>query len=265
MEYDKFFEINKQTWNNKTPVHAVSKFYDGDAFAKARNSLNSYELNALPEVKGKSLLHLQCHFGQDSLSWAARGAEVTGVDISNVAISKASELSAELNIPADFVCCNVLETSRYVQKQFDIVFTSYGVIGWLPDLKPWAKMIAERLRKGGTFYMAEFHPIAWMYEYLDDKPILKYHYDQSEVIYEEYKGTYADADADITSKEYTWNHSLSNVIQALIDAGLSVVNFTEHDGSPYEVFPEMESRGDGLYYLKEQKYPLIYELKMVLN
>ncbi|ARN77538.1 hypothetical protein BST97_05800 [Nonlabens spongiae] len=144
IDYDKFFEVNKQTWNSKTPVHAGSMFYDGDAFAKAalsgvkgaRNSLNSYELNAFPNVKGKSLLHLQYHFGQDSLSWAAGGAEVTGVDIIDVAINKENELSASLNIPADFVCCNVLETLQNVLEQFDIIFTSYGVIGWLPDLKP---------------------------------------------------------------------------------------------------------------------------------
>ena len=263
MDYDRFFEVNKQTWNRKTLVHVGSKFYEGDAFEKTRNSLNPYELNALPEVNGKSLLHLQCHFGQDSLSWASKGALVTGVDISDVAIEKANQLSQELDLPAKFVCCNVLDTSQHIQEQFDIVFTSYGVIGWLPDLKPWAHMIAERLKNGGIFYMAEFHPIAWMYEYLVGKPVLKYHYDQSEVIYEEYKGTYADTDANIISKEYTWNHSLSSVIQALIEAGLKLEYFAEHDGSPYEVFPEMEKREDDLYYLKDQKYPLIYELKMI--
>ena len=272
MDYKNYFETNKQTWNDKTHVHAASAFYDGDAFAKsilsgvkgAKTSLNSYELNALPDVKGKSLLHLQCHFGQDSLSWASKGALVTGVDISDVAIEKANQLSQELDLPAKFLCCNVLDTSDHIQDQFDIVFTSYGVIGWLPDLKPWAQMIAERLKNGGIFYMVEFHPIAWMYEYLDAKPVLKYHYNQKEVIYEEYQGTYADPDSQITSKEYTWNHSLSSVIQALIDAGLKLEYFAEHDGSPYEVFPEMEKREDDLYYLKDQKYPLIYELKMTL-
>lgn len=262
MDFDKAFETNRDTWNEKTAAHYNSAFYDKSAFAKTRNSLNSYELNALPDVSGKSLLHLQCHFGQDSLSWASKGAQVTGVDISDMAIEKANQLSKELDIPANFVYCNVLDTSDYIEEQFDIVFTSYGVIGWLPDLKPWAKMVAERLKDGGIFYMVEFHPIAWMYDYLNSKPVLKYHYNQTEVIYEEYKGTYADPDSQMISKEYTWNHSLSIVIQALLDAGLSLEYFAEHDGSPYEIFPEMVKSEDGLYCLKDQKYPLLFELKV---
>jgi 2-polyprenyl-3-methyl-5-hydroxy-6-metoxy-1,4-benzoquinol methylase len=271
MDIDKAFKINQETWNKKTAVHYESSFYDKSAFAKAVNSsrdsktiskdsLNSYETQALGDVKGKSLLHLQCHFGQDSLSWASRGAQVTGVDISDKAIELARKLSAEYQLPANFLCCNVLDTSKFVSETFDIIFTSYGVIGWLPDLKPWAQMIADRLKSGGVFYMVEFHPIAWMYDYIDGSPVLKYHYHQEAAIYEEYAGTYADQHADITSKEYTWNHSLSEVIQSLIDAGLQINNFAEHDGSPYNIFPDMELQPNGLFYLKEQKYPLIFEI-----
>ena len=260
MDLKKAFQTNRETWNNKTSIHYESKFYDRHAFAKAKNSLNSYELAALTDVQGKSLLHLQCHFGQDSLSWAAKGAQVTAVDISDKAIDLAKKLSQELEIPATFICCNVLDTSEYVTDCFDYIFTSYGTIGWLPDLKPWAAMIAERLKKGGAFYMVEFHPIGWMYEYINGKPELSYHYDRSEAIYEEYQGTYADQQASIISKEYGWNHSLSSVLQALIDAGLQISNFAEHDGSPYQIFPDMKQESDGLYYLKEQKYPLIFEL-----
>jgi 2-polyprenyl-3-methyl-5-hydroxy-6-metoxy-1,4-benzoquinol methylase len=263
MKYNDAFQTNRETWNNKTAIHYESGFYNKHAFAKARNSLNSYELKALGDVNGKSLLHLQCHFGQDSLSWAAKGAQVTAVDLSDKAIELAQKLSAELNIPAKFICSNVLDTSQHVTDQFDYVFTSYGTITWLPHLKPWAQMISERLKPGGSFYIVEFHPIAWMYDYINGEPKLKYHYSREEGIYEEYQGTYADQHSSMISKEHSWNHSLSSVIQALIDAGLSITQFAEHDGSPYNIFSDMEKREDGLYYLKDQKYPTIFEVMAV--
>ncbi|ARN71605.1 SAM-dependent methyltransferase [Nonlabens tegetincola] len=258
-----YFDVNRATWNKKAIAHYEGDFYDRDAFAKAKNSLNSYEIKALGDVTGKSMLHLQCHFGQDSLSWVHLGANVTGIDISDEAIEIAKNLSANLNLPANFIRCNVLDTSSYVNDTFDIVFTSYGVIGWLPDLKPWAQMIAQRLNKGGVFYIVEFHPIAWMFDYTTKPAIMKYHYSQQEVIYEEYKGTYGSSKSDMISKEYGWNHSLSEVIQALINAGLTIDYFNEHDGSPYEVFPNMYKGNDELFYLNEQLYPLIFEIKAV--
>ncbi len=158
-ENDKYFEVNKATWNEKVNVHSKSEMYDLEAFKKGKSSLMQYEVKALGDVKGKSLLHLQCHFGQDTLSWSRLGAKCVGVDISNEGVKLAQQLNEELNLDAEFVCCNVLDTSNYVKDEFDIVFTSYGTIGWLPDLKPWANMIAERLKIGGTFYIADFHPI----------------------------------------------------------------------------------------------------------
>jgi SAM-dependent methyltransferase len=261
MDLQKAFELNKETWNTKTGIHYESKFYDKQAFATAKNSLNSYEINALGDVTDKSLLHLQCHFGQDSLSWANKGAQVTAVDISDKAIELGKKLSTELEIPVAFVCCNVLETSQHVNEQFDIVFTSYGSIGWLPDLKPWAQIIAQRLQPGGVFYMVEFHPILWMFDYSEEKPTLKYHYSQNEAIYDEYPGTYADPNSKMISKEYGWNHSLSEVIQSLHEAGLTLELFAEHEGSPYDVFPDMELNDDGLYYTKDGLSPSLFELK----
>ncbi|WP_194851271.1 class I SAM-dependent methyltransferase [Nonlabens antarcticus] len=254
------FQVNKQTWNQKTAIHYESEFYDKSAFAKAKNSLKPYELKALGDVIGKSLLHLQCHFGQDSLSWAHKGAVVTAVDFSESAIDQARQLSMELEIPANFLCCNVLDVSNHITDTFDIIFTSYGVICWLPDLKPWAQMIARRLKKEGIFYMVEFHPIAWMFDYNAESPLMKFSYALKDRIYEEYRGTYADENAAITSKEYSWNHSLSEVIQSLIDAGLQIEYFAEHDESPYRIFPEMEAVSD-MYVLKHKLYPTIFELK----
>ncbi|AXT20683.1 methyltransferase domain-containing protein [Flavobacteriaceae bacterium AU392] len=256
-----YFETNKQTWNEKVKVHSKSKMYDIDAFIKGETSLKHYELTALKNVKGKSLLHLQCHFGQDTLSWSRKGAKCVGIDISEEGVKLAKKLNEKLRLDAEFTCCNVLETSKYIKETFDIVFTSYGVIGWLPDLKPWGKMIAERLKLGGVFFIVEFHPIVWMFDYLEIPPVLKYGYHQKEVIYEEYKGTYADPLSDMMSKEYGWNHGLGDVVTALADAGLYIEYLKEHDESPYNVLPDLVETKSGSYIRKDTLYPLIFTLK----
>lgn len=256
-----YFEVNRQTWNEKVKIHSKSSMYDLDAFKSGKSSLMSYELNALGNVKGKSLLHLQCHFGQDTLSWSRAGAQCVGVDLSDDGIALAKSLNKELQLDAEFVRCNVLETSKHVNETFDIVFTSYGVIGWLPDLKPWGKMIAERLKKGGAFYMVEFHPIVWMFDYLDGKQIMKYGYMQEDVIYEEYEGTYANQDSKMISKEYGWNHGLSEVINALVEAGLKIDYLNEYDESPYNVLPDLVETKSSNYVTKDKLYPLIFEIK----
>ncbi len=146
------FETNRNTWNTKVTIHAKSDFYDLVNFKKGKTSLNKYELKALDDISGKRLLHLQCHFGQDTLSLSRMGAKCTGVDISDEGINLAIKLNTELSLDANFVCCNVLDTSKYVSEKFDIVFTSYGTIGWLQDLKPWAQMISESSNKPSAFF-----------------------------------------------------------------------------------------------------------------
>ena len=257
----KYFKINKETWNQKVKVHAKSAMYNLEAFKNGKSSLMPYELEALGDVNEKSLLHLQCHFGQDTLSWSRLGAKCIGVDLSDEGIKLAQNLNDELDLDAKFVCCNVLETSKFVQDTFDIVFTSYGVIGWLPDLKPWGQMIAERLKKGGTFFIAEFHPIVWMFDYLKDKPIMKYGYMQDDVIYEEYEGTYANQESKMVSKEYGWNHGLGEVITVLTEAGLHIEYLKEYNESPYNVLPNLIETETGMFVTKDKLYPLIFTLK----
>jgi SAM-dependent methyltransferase len=259
---DNYFKTNKETWNKKVAVHAKSEMYAMESFKKGKSSLMKYELNGLQDVTGKSLLHLQCHFGQDTLSWARMGAKVTGIDLSDEAIKLAKSLNEELNLEATFHCCNVFDVNDHVTDTFDIVYTSYGVIGWLNDLKKWAEIIASRLNDGGTFYMVEFHPIVWMFDYLQTPPTLRYAYHQDEVIYEEYEGTYAeDGKTKMTSKEYAWNHGFSEVINALIGAGLTIEYLNEHDASPYDVLPNLVKNKEGLYETETKLYPMIYELK----
>jgi 2-polyprenyl-3-methyl-5-hydroxy-6-metoxy-1,4-benzoquinol methylase len=258
---EKYFAINKETWNKKVAVHAKSDMYDLEAFKKGKHSLMKYELDALGDVSGKSLLHLQCHFGQDTLSLERMGAKCTGIDLSDEGIKLAEELNKELNLDANFVCCNIYDTNDYVLETFDIVFTSYGVIGWLPDLKPWAKVVASKLKRGGTFFMAEFHPIVWMFDYQNNDVKMRYKYNQKEVVYEEYSGTYADTNDEMITKEYGWNHGLGDVVTALTSEGLQMEFLKEYDECPYNVLPNLDETESGMFVRKDKLYPLIFTLK----
>ena len=142
-------EINRQAWNIKTAIHIDSDFYDNDSFLKGRNTLNSIELDMLGDVHGKSILHLQCHFGQDSISLARMGAEVTAVDLSEKAIENARIFSKQLGFDVNFICSDIYDLPEILDQKFDIVFTSYGVIGWLPDLDSWAQLISNYLKPHG--------------------------------------------------------------------------------------------------------------------
>jgi SAM-dependent methyltransferase len=190
-DYTKYFSANKDLWNKRTIIHKDSTFYDVAGFKAGKNVLTPIELTELGVVQGKNLLHLQCHFGMDSLNWARLGAHVTGIDLSDEAIKEAKKLNDELKMNAKFICCNIydlhpqnIESSKILPfgddsgGTFDIVFTSYGVIGWLPDLDKWAEIISYYLKPGGTFYMAEFHPVIWMFD--DDFKEIKYCYENRE-------------------------------------------------------------------------------------
>lgn len=262
-ESEDFFTANKELWNQRTAVHKESNFYNLAGFKAGETVLTPIELSEIGDVKGKSMLHLQCHFGMDSLDWARRGAKVTGVDISDAAIDEAAKLNIELELDANFVCCNVLDTSANVEGAFDIVFTSYGTIGWLPDLKPWATMVAEKLKPGGLFYIAEFHPVVWMFD--DDFTHIAYSYENREVIVTENQGTYTDRNADIKGKEYSWNHSVSEVLNALIKAGLKIESFNEHMYSPYPCFRNVVEFDKNKWHIKglEGKIPMVYSLKAI--
>jgi SAM-dependent methyltransferase len=255
-----YFKANKELWNQRTIVHRDSAFYNLAGFKKGETVLTPIELAELGDVNGKTMLHLQCHFGMDSLDWARRGAKVTGVDLSDEAIKEAIALNNEMGLNASFICANVYDLPQHLDGQFDIVFTSYGVVGWLPDLDKWAGLIARYLKPGGIFYMAEFHPVVWMFD--EEFTHIKYYYNNRELIITENEGTYTDREADIKGKEYSWNHSISEVLNALIKAGLRLEFFNEHMFSPYPCFRNLVKGGSGGWYIKgmEEKIPMVYSL-----
>lgn len=253
-----YFEANRQLWDQKTDAHVISEFYAVDAFKQGASSLNSIELDLLGDVRGKSILHLQCHFGQDTLSLARLGARVTGIDFSENAIGKARALAEELGLEAKFICCNVLDIDQHLNgEQFDLVFTSYGTIGWLPELTRWGSLIAQHLKPGGMFCLVEFHPVVWMFD--DDFEGIAYSYFNRETIEEDIQGTYANRDAPVSGKSYSWNHGLAEVFQALLGAGLQLSQFKEFDYSPYPCFKHVVPAPNG-YHIKgyEGKLPMVY-------
>ena len=258
-----YFEANRSLWNGRVSDHLQSDFYAVDAFRKGKTSLNRIELEALGDVRGKSLLHLQCHFGMDTLSWERLGATATGADLSDEAIRAAEQLRDELGLAARFVACNVYDLPQQLDGQFDIVFTSYGTIGWLPDLDRWAKVVAHFLKPGGTFFIAEFHPVVWMFD--EKMEQVKYHYFNREVIESVVSGSYAARDSQVTRKEYGWNHSFSEVINALLKQGLRITQLDEYPFSPYNCFEGLEQGSDGMWRSKKygEKFPLMYALKAV--
>ncbi|MFN4257255.1 MAG: class I SAM-dependent methyltransferase [Saprospiraceae bacterium] len=259
--HDALFEANRVGWNLKAEVHQTAEFYDLEGWKKGGTSLQKIELEEVGSVEGRSLLHLQCHFGQDTLSWARRGAEVTGADFSEKAVALARQLAAETGLPAEFVCCNVYDLPKHLDGQFDIVFTSYGTIGWLPDLERWAQVVAHFLKPGGFFYIVDFHPVVWMFD--DEMTHLKYPYHNTGAIETEQTGSYADRYANISYKEYGWNHSLSEVVNALIRNGLRIEFLNEYPYSPYNCFSRMARGGDGNYRIQglENIIPMVYSIK----
>jgi len=262
---EEYFNANQQLWNQRTMVHKDSSFYNLKGFKAGENVLTPIELNELGDVSGKKMLHLQCHFGMDSLNWARLGAIVTGVDLSDVAIKEAKQLTNELEMQATFICSNVYDLKNHLHEKFDIVFTSYGTIGWLPDLDKWASIIAHYLKPGGIFYIAEFHPVVWMFD--DDFSHIKYFYDNREVIVMENEPTYTDNpdQIKISGKEYSWNHSISEVVNALINAGIRVTGLNEYMYSPYPNFSNSVETEKGKWHIKgmEGKIPMVYTIRGV--
>lgn len=256
-------EENRAVWDQRVAVHLNSAFYDMPGFKAGRNSLNSIELGLLGELKGLSVLHLQCHFGQDSISLSRMGAEVTGIDFSPNAIDTAKALAIELGNSTRFVCCDVYDLPLHLSGHFDIVFTSYGTIGWLPDLAPWARVVAHFLKPGGHFVMADFHPVLWMFD--DTFRTLHYSYFNTGPITEVSQGSYADHGAALQTTTTGWNHSLNELLGSLLSNNLQLKDFREFDYSPYNCFPGMQEDRPGQWIFPQhgRNLPLVYAFLMI--
>ncbi len=257
-------EINRRYWDEVVPVHAGSELYNLAGFKSGGISLDALERGEVGEVAGKSLLHLQCHFGMDTLSWVRLGAKVTGMDYSPEAIAKAQQLAAECGLEATFICCNLYDLPHQLDGQFDIVFTSYGVLCWLPDLREWARIAASYVKPGGFFYIAEFHPFSYVFDDEADHLAYRYPYFAQDPTRFEFDGTYADKEAKLTHREdFEWNYPLGEVVSALIDAGLRIEFLREHAFTVYEQLPFLEKAGRARWRFPngEEPIPLMFSLR----
>ncbi|MGI2260942.1 class I SAM-dependent methyltransferase [Shewanella sp. GXUN23E] len=251
-----YLEINRRGWDARTRIHLNSRFYDVPGFLGGNSSLNCIELAAIgDDVTGKSLLHLQCHFGLDTLSWARLGASVTGLDLSCQAIEQATALTRQTGLEASFVCADVYRAQQVLQRQFDIVFSSYGALCWLPDLDLWAQTVQSCLKPGGIFYLAEFHPVQGL--------LAGYRYFHTREPDIEEEGSYTENAGDSCERFMSWSHSLADVIGSLLRAGLQLIEFKEFDFSPYNCFEGLEEVAEGCFQMRHggQTVPMVYSIK----
>jgi SAM-dependent methyltransferase len=270
MDVDESLRRNRELWDAWTRIHVTSDFYDVPSFKSGERGirLRDYEIEEIGDVSGKTLLHLQCHFGLDTLSWARLGATVTGADFSDEAIGAARALAAELAIPATFVASNIYDLPDVLDGRFDVVYTSGGVLGWLPDIVGWARVAAHFVKPGGFFYIAEVHPVAQVFQDEGVAPgelRLAYPYwSHQEPIRPEVKGSYADRSAPTEGLvESGWDHSLGEIVTALIDAGLRIDFLHEFDFVHWPVAFLVEG-ADGRWRLPpgtKGELPLFFSLK----
>jgi SAM-dependent methyltransferase len=264
---NEYFDANRRHWDEVVPIHVASEMYCVDAFRAGQSKLKPVELAEMGDVRGKTLLHMQCHFGLDTLSWAREGATVTGIDFSEPAIEQARALAEECGIDARFLVSNVYDLPDNLSGEFDIVFTSYGALCWLPDLTRWAQIAAHFVRPGGTFYVVEFHQMAGVF---DDAPgvddlVVRYPYfPTGEPLRWEDLGTYTDRNAPVKNNvTYDWPHPPSEVLTALIDAGLRIDFFHEFPHTTYSYLPFVEPAEDGMYRLTKHDgcIPMVYSIR----
>jgi len=262
--------LNRANWDERVAIHiAPASDYETDLLRQGNYALHAIEENELGPVAGRLLLHLQCHFGIDTLALAQKGAVVTGLDFSEPAIAAARDLAAEIGIDATFVQSDIYEARAAVVGEFERVFTSWGTIYWLPDIRAWAKVVASLLASGGEFYFADIHPAALIFD--DDiAGIDGMHgwfspYFQQGALVRDDARDYANPAARLANtRTHQFMHPVANVVQALLDAGLQLTMLHEHDTLAWKQFACMVETEGRLYRLPDQAWlPLSYSLKAI--
>jgi SAM-dependent methyltransferase len=256
---------NRASWVERVPIHVRSAFYGVDQFLAGGDPLRGrpFEPAEMGDVAGRSLVHLQCHFGLDTLAWARRGADVTGLDFSAPAIEQARALATAAGLEAEFVQSDVYAArSALGRRTFDIVYTGRGALVWLPDIRRWADVVASLLKPGGFLYLSEFHPLAEILG--DDDLTVRYDYFHTEPKVWDEPGTYADPQAETQHNvTYEWTHGLGEVVTAVIDAGLRLEFLHEFDYTGYQRWPFLEKTAEEVYRMPAgmPSIPLAYTLK----
>ena len=258
-------EDNRRHWDERVPINMRSTFYDLDGFRAGQDALDAYQLDEVGDVTGLDLVHLQCHVGLDTLSWARRGARhVTGLDFSAPAVDAAAGIAGQLDLAdrARFVTADVLDaTSVLGEHRFDLVYTGHGALMWVPDITAWARTVAALLRPGGRLYLVEFHPLT---DVLDDErgtTAARDYFTRGARTYDS-PGSYADWNAATTHNSATeWHHTLGDVLSAIAAAGLRIEFVHEHDTIPFQRYRTLIADQTGFGYPPgTARLPLMYSL-----
>ncbi len=265
---DEYRRINQAKWDELVGLHAASDFYDLDGFRRGHTSLRSLELGEVGEVAGQRLLHLQCHFGLDTLSWARLGAVTTGVDFSGRAIDLARSLADELGIAARFVCADLYDLAEVLEESFDVVYSSYGVLCWLADLPRWAEIVASYLVPGGRFHLVELHPFAATLDDESEELAVRFPYFRSsEPLRYDRQGSYANPSAVLEhTVSYSWPSPLGDVVTSLAGAGLQIASLKEYPLAPEQLLPRLRRGENGWWRLPDEeqdRVPLTYALRAI--
>jgi SAM-dependent methyltransferase len=263
---DDWRAINRAHWDERVPIHLRSRLYDVESFKAGHRPLAPAQVRDLAPVAGKTLIHLQCHFGLDTLNWARLGAEVTGLDFSAPALAAARRLAGELGIAATFVEADVYDAPTALKTTYDIVYTGVGALMWLPDIARWAAVVAALLKPGGELYLVEFHPTAWMLAEDDPFAIDVGYFTPADGFAYVDAGSYANREATTSANEARqWNHPLGEVVTALIRAGLTLRELRESDESYLQRWPMLEQTEGQLWRMPAQlpSLPLMYTLRAV--
>ncbi len=264
---ERSFWINRARWDELVAIHLRSPDYRVAAFKAGEDHLHPIEAVEIGPIAGKRLVHLQCHFGLDTLCLARRGASVTGLDFSSAAIAAARALAAETGIPACFVLGNIYDAPALIGGHFDIVYVSWGALNWLPDIKGWAQIVARMLGVGGVLYLIEGHPLAMALDQAGpDSPILPTHdYFQSPAPLVGYAAASYTGDPDPVAhaEMHEWIHPLGVVVTALIEAGLVLDWVHEHDRIAWQMFCCLEQGPDHMWRLPvgRPSLPLAYSIR----
>lgn len=269
-EHHEYIQENRAHWDELAEHHPHTDYYDVEAFLRGESTLRRLEREELA-AEGLRMLHLQCHFGLDTLSWVRDEGvhRAVGVDFSDTAIETARELREKVDIAperARFVESDVYELPGKLDETFEIVFTSYGTIYWLPDLERWAEVIATHLEPEGRFYIADGHPFAGPYHYdsTADDLVVAHPYFNEEPITEEFDGSYAGWDFGLEHRRsHGFAHPMDEIINALVDVGLSIEFLHEHPWSFFQRFEAMEADDEDRWWLPGLEHDLPFTFSLL--
>ncbi|GAA4511368.1 MULTISPECIES: class I SAM-dependent methyltransferase [Nonomuraea] len=256
-----YLAVNRANWDERVAIHVASDFYDVPGFKAGGDPLRDFEIEEVGDVAGKSLAHLQCHFGLDTLAWARRGAQVCGLDLSEKAVETATALAEECGLEARFVAADVYDAPVALGGAYDIVYTGIGALVWLPDMRRWAEVVAALLKPGGFLYLSEFHPFTDMLDDAEGSTVTFDYFRSDPQIWDEpYTYTGSEELANTTSVQF--QHTLGEVVSALAWAGLRIDFLHEHDHTLFRRFGNLEAHGP-VYRLPEgrPRIPLMFSIK----